>query len=366
MDTIFKTIGEAYHIQGELVSVTPMKRGHINDTYCVNFNEDGKEKSYLFQRINSFVFKEPEQIMRNVEQVTTHIRHKLEMQGCNDVKRMVMKPYKHDDGYLYVTENGEYWRVMSFIFSATTYDDFDIPRLKAIGHGFGRFLAMLSDFPGGDLFETIPNFHNTRMRYDALYKSFRDDPKGRAKDVAEEMQFIRSTYELSGKFQQLYNEGKLPLRVTHNDTKGNNIMIDIATGSPLAVIDLDTVMPGFAMNDFGDAVRYAANTAAEDEPDITKVSLDMARFDALAEGFLTPMAGKLTVEEIENMPYGVIMMTLELAVRFFKDYLDGDVYFKIGHPTHNLERARCQLALAKDMMTKLDDMKEITDKYLKK
>ncbi len=366
MDAIFEQIGKAYHIQGKLINVTPMKRGHINDTFCVNFDEDGKEKSYLFQRINSFVFKEPEQIMKNVEQVTTHIRHKLEQAGAKDVKRLVMKPYSHDGGYLYVTEDGEYWRVMSFIFSATTYDEFDIPKLKAIGRGFGCFLALLSDFPGGDLFETIPNFHNTRMRYDALYKSFRDDPLGRAKNIAEDMQFIRSTYELSGRFQQLYAEGKLPLRVTHNDTKGNNIMIDVATGEPLAVIDLDTVMPGFAMNDFGDAVRYAANTAAEDEPDIGKVSLDMERFEALADGFLTPMAGKLTQAEIDNMPYGVIMMTLELSVRFFKDYLDGDVYFKIHRPNHNLERARCQLALAKDMITKFDEMKRITDGFLKK
>ncbi len=366
MDEIFEKIGEAYHIQGKIISATQMKRGHINDTYCVDFNENGKVKSYLFQRINNFVFKEPEQIMKNVEQVTTHIRNKLELSDVADVKRLVMKPYRHDDGYLYVSDTGEYWRVMSFIFSATTYDEFDIPKLKAIGHGFGAFLAMLSDFPGGDLYETIPNFHNTKMRYEALYKSFRDDVFGRATEIAEDIQFIRTTDELAGRFQELYAQGKLPLRVTHNDTKGNNIMIDIATGAPLAVIDLDTVMPGFAMNDFGDAVRYAANTAAEDEPDISKVSLDMARFDALADGFLTPMAGKLTTTEIDNMPYGVVMMTLELAVRFFKDYLDGDVYFKISHPTHNLERARCQLALAKDMLTKLDEMKKITDKYLKK
>ncbi len=366
MDAIFEQIGQLYHIKGKLKEIKRLKRGHINDTFCVDYEEDGRTKSYLFQRINSFVFKEPEQIMKNVEQVTTHIRHKMEQAGVTDIKRKVMRPYKHDDGYLYVSENGEYWRVMSFIFSANTYDDFDVPRLKAIGYGFGNFLAYLSDFPGGDLFETIPNFHNTRMRYDAFYKSYRDDANGRANEIAEEMKFIRTTYEFSGLFQELYQNGELPLRVTHNDTKGNNIMIDATTGEPLAVIDLDTVMPGFAMNDFGDAVRYAANTAAEDEPNISKVSLDMERFEALAEGFLTPMAGKLTKAEIDNMPNGVLMMTLELSVRFFKDYLDGDVYFKTEHPKHNLERARCQLALAKDIMSKLDAMKEITDKYLKK
>ena len=261
MYAIFEKIGELYHIEGKLQEVKKVKRGHINDTYCVDYLEDGRVKSYLFQRINNFVFKDPEQIMKNVEQVTTHIRHKLELAGKGDDKRQVMRPYKHDDGYLYVSETGEYWRVMSFIFNATTYDEFDIPRLKAIGYGFGNFLAYLTDFPGGDLFETIPNFHNTRMRYDAFYKSYRDNTDGRAEEIADEMQFIKTTYEFSGLFQELYNKGELPLRVTHNDTKGNNIMIDIATGEPLAVIDLDTVMPGFAMNDFGDAVRYAANTA---------------------------------------------------------------------------------------------------------
>lgn len=363
MDVI-KDICKAYNLKGTLQSITPLKRGHINETYCVNMDEDGKEKSYLFQRVNSYVFKEPDQIIKNVHAVTNHVRHKLESAGEDDIKRKVIKLYTHEGKSLYVTEKKDYWRVMSFVYNATTYDVFDNKLLKSIGYGFGKFLSMLSDFPGGDLYETIPNFHNTPMRYETFFKAYNANVKGRAADIAEEVAFIKTTQGYASRFFGLYNKGKIPLRVTHNDTKGNNIMIDIKTGEPLAVIDLDTVMPGFAMNDFGDAVRFAANTAAEDEQDLSKVSLDLERYKALADGFLPPMKGKFTDLEIINMPWGVILMTLELAVRFLTDYLEGDVYFKTAYPTHNLVRGRCQLALAKDAIAKLPDMEKITENYL--
>lgn len=361
---IIKDICEAYGLKGTLKDVSRLKRGHINETFCVNMDEDGKEKSYLFQRVNSYVFKKPEQIIKNVHAVTNHVRSKLEEMGETDVKRKVIKLYTHDGESLYITENGDYWRVMSFVYNATTYDVFDNNLLKSIGYGFGKFLSMLSDFPGGDLYETIPNFHNTPKRYEAFFKAYREDKCGRAAELVEENRFIKETERYASRFFDLYNKGKLPLRVTHNDTKGNNIMIDITTGEPLAVIDLDTVMPGFAMNDFGDAVRFAANTAVEDEPDLSKVSLDLDRYNALAEGFLSPMKGKFTDLEIVNMPWGVILMTLETAIRFLTDYLDGDVYFKTEYPKHNLVRGRCQLALAKDAIAKLPDMEKITENYL--
>lgn len=364
MDNIFIEICKAYGLKGELIEVIPLKRGHINNTYRVDLDQDGKTKSYLFQRVNHYVFKKPELIIKNVQAVTSHVRRKLEEMGEPDVKRKVIRLYKHNDKSLYVTKNGEYWRVMTFVYNAATYDVFDNDMLRAVGKGFGRFIAMLSDFPGGDLYETIPNFHNTPLRFDALFRAYREDIKGRAAEISEEVEYLRTVYKYASRFNDLYNQGLIPLRVTHNDTKGNNIMIDVDTGEPLAVIDLDTVMPGFTMNDFGDAVRFAANTAVEDEPDITKVSLDLERYKAFAEGFLPYMTGKLTETEIKNMPWGVILMSLELSVRFLTDYLEGDVYFKTEYPTHNLVRGRCQLALAKDALKKLNDMDNITEKYI--
>jgi len=364
MDSVIQEICQAYGLKGTFVEVAPLKRGHINDTYRVDMDENGRIKSYLFQRVNHYVFKKPELIIKNVQAVTSHVRNKLEAMGETDIKRKVIRLYKHNGKSLYITENGDYWRVMTFVYNATTYDVFDNDMLKAIGKGFGRFLSLLSDFPGGDLYETIPNFHNTVMRFDAFFKAYRENVNNRAADIKEEVEFIRESYKYASRFSDLYNQGKIPLRVTHNDTKGNNIMLDLETGEPLAVIDLDTVMPGFIMNDFGDAVRFAANTAAEDEADISKVSLDLERYKALAEGFLPPMMGKITETEIRNMPWGVIMMALEIAVRFLTDYLDGDAYFKISYPTHNLVRGRCQLALAKDALSKIKDMDNITEKYI--
>lgn len=365
MENVFFEICQAYKLKGDIISVEPLKRGHINSTYRVDLNVGGKTKSYLFQKVNHYVFKKPELIIKNVQAVTSHVRRKLEESGEPDVKRKVIRLYKHGGGQcLYLTKNGEYWRVMTFVYDAVTYDVFDNKTLKAVGRGFGRFLSMLSDFPGGDLYETIPNFHNTVLRFDTLFKIYQEDENGRASEISTEVEYLRSVYKHASRFNDLYNQGKIPLRVTHNDTKGNNIMIDIHTGEPLAVIDLDTVMPGFTMNDFGDAVRFAANTAAEDEADLSKVSLDLERYAAFAEGFLSPMAGKITETEIRNMSWGVILMCLELSVRFFADYLEGDVYFKTSYPTQNLVRGRCQLALAKDAIKKLADMDNITEKYL--
>ncbi len=364
MDNVFNEICQAYGLKGTVKEVVPLKRGHINNTYRVDMDVDGKIRSYLFQRVNNYVFKKPELIIKNVQAVTSHVRRKLEEMGEPDVKRKVIRLYKNGDNCLYVTQSGEYWRVMTFVYNAATYDVYDNKMLEAVGRGFGRFLSMLSDFPGGDLYETIPNFHNTPLRFDTFFKAYDEDTSGRAAELCEEVEYLRTVYKHAYRFTDLYNQGKIPVRVTHNDTKGNNIMLDIRTGEPLAVIDLDTVMPGFTMTDFGDAVRFAANTAAEDEADLSKVSLDLDRYRAFAAGFLPPMMGKITNTEIKNMPWGVILMALELSVRFLTDYLEGDKYFKTSYPTHNLVRGRCQLALAKDALKKLEDMDNITEKYI--
>ena len=351
-------------MKGEIYSTSKLTRGHINDTYCVDMMENGEIRSYLVQRVNHHVFKSPENIMENVEAVTDHVRAKLIELGECDIKRKVLKIYRTLEGKsLFVDGEGNYWRVISFVFNAKCFDDYSEESLVAIGHGFGRFLALLSDFPGEGLHEIIKGFHDTPARFDALFDAAERDPLGRAAEVKEELDYLASVRHLASRFDDLRAEGKIPLRVTHNDTKGNNIMIDSESGEPLAVIDLDTVMPGYAMNDFGDAVRYAANTAAEDEKDLSKVSLDLGKYDALAQGFLSEMRGRISETEMENMPWGALLMTLELTARFLKDYLEGDLYFKTSREGHNLDRARCQLALAKDMQAKFDRMTALTKKH---
>lgn len=360
----FKSIIEAFGLKGEIFSCSKLTRGHINDTYCVDMMENGEIRSYLVQRVNHHVFKAPEDIMENVEAVTGHIRTKLSELGESDIKRKVLKIYRTLDGKsLFVDGEGNYWRVISFVYNAKCFDDYSVGNLIAIGHGFGRFLALLSDFPGEGLHEIIKGFHDTPARFNALFDAAERDPLGRAASVKEELDYLASVRPLASRFDELHAEGVLPYRVTHNDTKGNNIMIDSESGEPLAVIDLDTVMPGYAMNDFGDAVRYAANTAAEDERDLSKVSLDLEKYEALAKGFLPEMQGRISDAEMENMPWGALLMTLELTARFLTDYLEGDRYFKTAREGHNLDRARCQLALAKDMQAKFDKMVELTRKH---
>ncbi len=346
-----------FQITGKMLGYRLITAGNINTTYRVSFREDKVRSEYIVQRINTYVFKNPEDVMWNIKLITDHIRDKLEKTGQN-INDFVLNFCETAEGKnLYLSEDKSAWRVYNYITDAVAYDICnDLSILKASGTAFGRFQNQLADFDAAALRVTIPNFHNTPLRLKTFFAHVAEDPCGRVKEITEELEYIRSMEEIAGRLNAMLEKGEIPLRVTHNDTKTNNVLINAMTNEPMAVIDLDTVMPGIAMHDFGDAVRFAANVAEEDEPDTAKVQLDMERFRAFAEGFIGQTAGALTKNEIDTMALGAVTITVELAVRFLDDYITGDKYFKTTYPGHNLVRARCQLALAKDMMAHLDEM----------
>ena len=345
-------------VNGELKEIVPITNGNINQTYDVSVDINGEEKHFVLQDINVFVFKNPRQIMKNIELITTHIASKLEKNG--DDRDKVMHFLYTGEGKNYFEDGEGFFRISEFVPESVTYnscDDLNI--LRSAGKAFGNFQVMLSDFDASKLFETIPDFHNTRKRFDTFFAHVKEDCCGRVLSVAEEISQIENLYSPAVLLNQLLDEKKLPLRVTHNDTKINNIIFDKNTNEAKTVIDLDTVMPGLVAHDFGDAIRFAANKVAEDSPDFSDVSLDMDRFEAFARGFVGEIADSLTQTEIETMATGAFTMTAELAVRFLDDYITGDKYFKTLYAEHNLVRAKNQIKLAYDMLDKLERMNNI-------
>ena len=351
-------IRNVFQISGQVVFVEPITNGHINVTYDVTVRNGETEERYVFQKINVFVFKNPKRIMENIEKITAHIAAKLVSEG--KIEDGVLHFLFTKDGKNYYMEDQGFWRVSRYVDNTVTYNTCEnLVSLRSAGEAFGTFQTMLSDFDAEDLYETIPNFHNTRSRMAVLFRHVNEDPCGRAEEVATEIEAIRSMKALACRLNELVDSKELPLRVTHNDTKINNVLFDKDTGEAKTVIDLDTVMPGLVAHDFGDAIRYAANTAAEDEADLSLVSLDMDRFRAFTEGFLPRVANDLTHTEIATLALGAFTMTLELAVRFLDDYLTGDQYFKTHYRGHNLVRARCQLKLAEDMLRRMEEMNRV-------
>lgn len=351
-------------IPGEMISCKTIKSGHINDTYKVSFLFEGVERFYILQRVNTYVFKTPENIMKNISAVTQHIRAKIKATG-RTAKRNVLHYLYAEDGHSYYIDNENgFWRGYRFIEGSVSYDSSDnLTVLEQTGRAFGEFQMHLSDFDADSLLETIPDFHNTPKRLDTLFAHANQVRSGLVAEVAKEMAFFYDRVAMAGELLNLHHKGEIPLRATHNDTKCNNVLFDENTDEALTVIDLDTVMPGLVMWDFGDAVRFAANTAVEDEPDLSLVSLDMERYEAFAKGFMSACGSILTKAEIDHMALGALVITMELAARFLDDYLSGDKYFKIDYPGHNLIRARCQIALVEDMEKKFDLMNEIVHKY---
>ncbi|MGN1014704.1 MAG: phosphotransferase enzyme family protein [Butyricicoccus sp.] len=364
-----------FRIPGEVLWYKQKKSGNINTTYevmCQEILANGKTKDtgYIVQKINSYVFRDPEAMMNNIDLVTEHIINKKK-RATGEIGRRYRLHFHHtaDGKNFWRSEDGsgEFWRLMNCIEDAVGFDESSDPRvLFMAGKAFGQFQVNLSDFDASQLVETIPNFHNTRLRLENFFQDVEADECGRCHEVQEEIATIRGLFDTACKLTDMTAAGYVPLRVTHNDTKSNNVLLDSATLEPLVVIDLDTVMPGLAMHDFGDAVRFAANTAAEDEADTSKVSLDLELYRAFAEGFIGATAGFLTKEEIDTMALGALTITIELAVRFLDDYITGDKYFKINYPSHNLVRARSQLALVKDMQKKFDDMDRIVHEVASK
>ncbi len=357
---ILRRVCTAFRIPGELISYRHLTSGNINITYYVVCQDGVEQKDYLVQRVNSYVFKNPEKVMHNIELVTEHIRLQNEARGITGRRTRLHFHHTTEGNNFLVLNEGEFWRLSNFIEDSVSFDTANDPLvLRMSGKAFGQFARQLADFDAATLYETIPHFHDTRQRLEEFFAHVKEDAYGRCEEVAGEIARIREAREFACRLNEMVDRAELPLRVTHNDTKTNNVLFDKDTLEPLVVIDLDTVMPGLAAHDFGDTIRFAANTAAEDEVDLAKVSLDLELYRAFAEGYIGVVGEWLTPEELESMALGTATITLELAVRFLDDYITGDKYFKTLYPKHNLVRARCQLALYEDMMHKMEQMQRI-------
>lgn len=355
-------IKNAFGIGGETVKAEAFGNGNINDTYLVYIQSGDSVARYIFQRVNSAVFTNPEDIAKNVSGVTTHIANKLRLAGEKDIERRVVKYYRSvSGGYYHITESGDYWRVMSYIYDSVCFDTADNTLLFNTGVAFGEFQRLLSDFPAETLCVTIPDFHNTPARYAQLALAAGADAFSRLCEVKAEYDYLLSQSENACRLCRLADSGAIPLRVVHNDTKCNNVMFDAKTGRNLAVIDLDTVMPGLIAYDFGDAVRFAANPGGEDCEDLSEVFLDTDAFAAFARGYVGQIRGSVSRFELDTLADGVLAVTLELAARFLTDYLCGDSYFKCKKERHNLIRARAQIALARDIITKIPTIRSVLD-----
>lgn len=362
-ETMMEAAG-AFAVKGQVETCEPYGSGHINSTFLLVCRDGAEEYRYILQQMNHQVFKDIEGLMKNVKGVTSFLRRQIvENQGDPDRETLNLVPTKDGRDY-YIDSQGNFWRVYLFIADATCYNLVEKPEdFYQSGKAFGRFQCLLADFPADQLTETIPDFHNTPARFETFAKAVEEDVMGRAAQVEKEICFIQEREKEMGLALNLKQEGKLPVRVSHNDTKLNNIMIDDATGQALCIIDLDTIMPGFSIFDYGDSIRFGANTAEEDEKDLTKVSLSLPLFEIYTKGFLEGSEGRLTETEIGLLPYGAKMMTLECGMRFLTDYLQGDVYFHVSREGHNLDRCRTQLALVADMEEKWSDMERIVKTY---
>jgi len=337
--------------------------GHINGTFFVD-TADGKK--YVIQRINTGIFKDPDGLMRNVIGITEHIRRKLAVEG-GDVERGTLHFIKtvSGDNYYEDRENGSAWRAYVYVDGVESFQSAGSTDVfSQVGRAFGHFQMQLADYDASGLCETIPNFHNTPSRYVDFEAALVRNASGRADRAADAVEFVKAHKDVCSYIADRIAAGVLPLRVTHNDTKLNNILIDKATGKPICIIDLDTVMPGSVLFDFGDAIRFGASSAAEDEKDLSAVFMREDMFEAFAGGFIGGLEGSLTDTEILELPMGALVITLETGIRFLTDYLDGDTYFRTHYPEHNLDRARNQFKLVADMEEKMPEMLKTVKKYL--
>lgn len=360
-------IGDQFAIIGRFELGEEIQSGHINSTFRATYRQDdGSSHRYIFQTINRNVFKDPYAVMRNVERVTRHINSKV-LRVKKDLGGQTLNLFPARTGGSWVEDDkGGVWRCYNHIEGCVTYDIVESTRQAyQAARAFGSFQDLVSDLDPTLITETIPDFHHTRKRYQRLMDVAAADPLGRLASVRKEFDFIRDRENITGRLLDLVEAGELPLRVTHNDTKINNVMIDAESDEAVCVIDLDTVMPGLALYDFGDLVRTATSPAAEDEPDLGKVRMQLPMFEALVEGYLDAAGDFLTDREIANLVFSGKLMTLEVGIRFLTDHLEGDVYFKTHRPDHNLDRCRTQLALVGEMEKHEPAMNAFVDKVRK-
>ena len=360
-----KHIIRQFRYEGVYKSAYEIKAGNVNATYRLVYVCGDVECSYILQRINRVAFRNPDGLMENVIRVTDHIESKLDKNDPDFSRKRLHFVQTVNGNYLYCDDVGNYWRSYVYVANVTAYDSIKDPHLfYEAGKGFGEFQRQLFDFPVAQLNETIPNFHNTKRRFYDFVAAIAEDKAGRVHELEAEIDFLFERRKMMSEIVDKLDAGILPIRVTHNDTKLNNVLIDNATGKAICVIDLDTVMPGSSLYDYGDAIRYGACTAAEDEEDLSKISVDMELFKLFTRGFIEEVSGVLEKEEIRYLPLGVKVLTCELAMRFLTDYINGDEYFKTKSPSHNLIRARAQMKLLTEIEAKYDEMLKYVESWV--
>ena len=361
---LVSAIGDQFAVQGEFLFGEEIDSGHINSTYRATYRQNnGSEQRYVFQAINRKVFKDPYAVMNNVEKVTRHINSRV-LRLKKDLGGQTLNLFPARAGGSWVEDGeGAVWRCYNHIEGCVTYDVVENTRQAyQAARAFGSFQDLVSDLDSSSIIETIPDFHHTRKRFARLMEVAAADSLGRLESVRREFEFVQSREALTGLLLDLVDSGSIPVRVTHNDTKINNVMIDAASDEAVCVIDLDTVMPGLALYDFGDLVRSATSPAAEDETDLSKVEMQMPMFEALVEGYLDAAGDFINDTEVEYLPHAGKLMTLEVGIRFLTDYLEGDVYFKTHHASHNLERCRTQLKLVERIEAREQEMNSFVRK----
>ncbi|OPZ25066.1 MAG: N-acetylhexosamine 1-kinase [Lentisphaerae bacterium ADurb.BinA184] len=356
-----REVTRAFAIHGDWVDGAPYGSGHINDTFAVRLSQGGTVIRYILQRINHRIFKDVPGLMANIVRVTGHCAHKLAAAGCPDATRRGLTVVPTRDGQPFHTDaDGSFWRAYVFIEGAHTYDVVESPaQACAAARAFGDFQRTLADLPPPALVETIPGFHDTRRRFEAFQKALAADRHHRARDVRGEIAFVEARADIVGRLVDLQRAGRLPERTTHNDTKLNNVLLDDGTGEGVCVIDLDTVMPGLVLYDFGDMVRTAARPTPEDERDLSRVVVSVPMFEALARGYLASAGAFLTPCEREHLAFSARLISFEIGLRFLTDHLDGDAYFKIHRPGHNLDRCRVQFAMVRSIEEHSEEMEAI-------
>ena len=358
-------IASKFKVAGRPVSFEECTAGHINTTYVVTFDNDGVENKYILQKINTYVFKDPDRLMSNIIGVTAYLHDMIDSQG-GDADRGTLNFVVCNNGkYYFKSQNGGCWRMYHYIDGVVSYLLADTTDLfEKAGKAFGVFQRQLAGYDAKSLYETIPDFHNTPRRYKRFLEVLASCPEEKRKEAENEIQFVLSHESQCGFIVSAISDGEIPVRVTHNDTKLNNILMDSQSGEGVCVIDLDTVMPGSALYDFGDAIRFGASSALEDEPDLDKVFFREDMFEAFSKGYVGELRDNLTLYEIQSLPRGALIITFETGLRFLTDFLENDVYFKTAYPGHNLVRAKNQFKLVHDLETRMDKFNDIIRKFI--
>ncbi len=356
-------ISQQFRIYGQILHAEPCKIGHINETYTATYDQGGILVRYIHQKVNQSVFREPEKVMDNVMRVTTHLQHKLSSGGARQrTRRALVVVPTHDGRPFYCDGNGDFWRTFVFVERVQSFEAVQTPgQAYEAGRAFGEFQSLLADLPGSRLHETIPDFHNTRKRFASLQQAVEEDGYGRASNAAAEIKFALAQESWVGTLLDAMARGEIPERITHNDTKFNNVMLDWETGRAMCVVDLDTVMPGLVHYDFGDMVRTTTSPTLEDEEDLSKVAMQMPMFEALARGYVEATRGFLTSGERKHLAFAGRLITFTIGIRFLTDYLRGDVYFRVHRPHHNLDRCRTQFRLVQSIMAQEEAMQRFVD-----